>query len=150
MSKLVEIGERLLIPAIPVPGDSGFISVYIGAVRQYIYRAKMTLNIRSDVLLTTLAQADIPEMLDLAEEAKLGAMMKRALELGRFIGIRSGGRLIAMAGERMHVDRYREISEVCTAPDHAGQGLATVLVGRLVIDIVERSEVPILVNIGCN
>ena len=104
----------------------------------------MPLNIRSDVLLTTLAQADIPEMLDLAEEAKLGAMMKRALELGRFIGIRSGGRLIAMAGERMHVDRYREISEVCTAPDHAGQGLATVLVGRLVIDIVERSEVPIL------
>ena len=72
LSKLVEIGERLLIPAIPVPGDSGFISVYIGAVRQYIYRAKMPLNIRSDVLLTTLAQADIPEMLDLAEEAKLG------------------------------------------------------------------------------
>ena len=144
LGKLVTIGERLLIPAMAVPDDSGFKALQIGAVRQYVYRAKMPPSVRDDILVTNLAPSDIPEMLSLAEEAQLGAMARRALDLGRFIGIRSSGRLIAMAGERLQVGKYREISEVCTAPDHAGRGLATCLVSYLATDIIKRGEVPIL------
>ena len=144
LGRLVTIGEQLLIPAIALPDDSGFKAVYIGYVRQYVYRAKMPPRVRGDIFATTLTVTDIPEMLNLAVEAKLGAMMKNALDLGRFIGIRSQGKLVSMAGERINVDKYREISEVCTAPDHVGQGLATFLVSRLVTDIIECGEVPIL------
>lgn len=144
LSQLVTIGERLLIPAMAVPDDSGFKVLQIGAVRQYVYRAKMPPIVRDDILVTNLAPPDIPEMLSLAEEAQLGAMARRALDLGHFIGIRSSSRLVAMAGERLQVGKYREISEVCTAPDHAGRGLATYLVSCLVTDIIRRGEVPIL------
>jgi len=37
------------------------------------------------------------------------------------------GRLIAMAGERMKVDGFTELSGVCTHPDFRGQGLAGAL-----------------------
>jgi hypothetical protein len=46
-----------------------------------------------------------------------------ALSLGDFWGIKIGGRLIAMAGERMKQPGYTELSGVCTHPDFRGKGL---------------------------
>ncbi|MGA9320158.1 MAG: hypothetical protein WBW06_03770, partial [Xanthobacteraceae bacterium] len=41
--------------------------------------------------------------------------------LGSYIGIRSGGQLVAMAGERMKFDGFTEISAVCSHPEHRGR-----------------------------
>ena len=45
-----------------------------------------------------------------------------------------------MAGERLHLDGWTEISAVCTAPTHRRHGLASRLVNRLVAGIDGRSE----------
>lgn len=50
------------------------------------------------------------------------------LELGGYVGVRSGGRLVAMAGERMRPVGWAEISEVATHPGHRRRGLAEFLV----------------------
>jgi len=46
------------------------------------------------------------------------------MELGRYFGVIENGRLAAMAGERMGMPGFREVSAVCTHPDFLGRGLA--------------------------
>lgn len=87
-----------------------------------------------------LGRPDVPEMVELVRRTDPGPFLDRTIELGRYLGIRRGGALIAMAGERFHFDGWREISAVCTAPTHRGQGLASRLVGALRFGIHRRSE----------
>ncbi|WP_433528211.1 hypothetical protein ACQPYA_17800 [Micromonospora sp. CA-263727] len=49
-----------------------------------------------------LRPADVPEMLDLVARTEPGPFRPRTIELGTYLGIRIGGRLAAMAGERLH------------------------------------------------
>ena len=72
-----------------------------------------------------LGPADVPEMLALVERTAPGPFSARTIELGRYLGIRRAGRLIAMAGERLHPPGWTEISAVCTDVEHRGHGLAT-------------------------
>ncbi|MEV4056995.1 GNAT family N-acetyltransferase [Amycolatopsis sp. NPDC049688] len=91
-----------------------------------------------------LGPADVPEMLDLVERTRPGPFRKRTVELGTYLGIRRGGALIAMAGERLHPPGHTEISAVCTDPAFRGQGLATRLVLAVAAGIRERGETPIM------
>lgn len=78
-----------------------------------------------------LGAADASEMLALVERNRPGPFRPRTHELGRYIGIRREGRLVALAGERLHPEGWTEISAVATDADHRGQGLAS----RLVLDV---------------
>jgi len=97
-----------------------------------------------DVELLTLSAGDVPDMVDLVTLTQPGPFEVRTIELGTYLGVREGGQLVAMAGERMHLDGHTEISAVCTHPDHQRQGLAGLLVDRLVADINGRGEVAFL------
>ena len=70
-----------------------------------------------------LGDDDVPEMLDLVSRTDPGPFLTRTIELGDYLGIRSGDELVAMAGERLHLDGWTEISAVCTAPSQRGHGL---------------------------
>jgi ribosomal protein S18 acetylase RimI-like enzyme len=94
--------------------------------------------------LVTLAAADVPEMLDLVARTKPGPFLPRTYRMGTYLGVRRGGALVAMAGERLHPPGWTEISAVCTDPAHRGQGLATVLVRAVAHHIRERGETPFL------
>jgi ribosomal protein S18 acetylase RimI-like enzyme len=87
-----------------------------------------------------LGAADVPEMLDLAAQTQPGPFLTRTIELGDYLGSRRDGALVAMAGERFHLDGWTEISAVCTKPEHRGQGLASGLMGALIAGIQRRSE----------
>src|SRR5271165_491181 len=87
-----------------------------------------------------LDAADVPEMLELVAQTAPGPFLTRTVELGDYLGIRRNGALVAMAGERFHLDGWTEISAICTKPDHRGQRLASQLVGALIAGIQLRSE----------
>jgi ribosomal protein S18 acetylase RimI-like enzyme len=87
-----------------------------------------------------LGAADVPEMLELVAQTEPGPFLSRTIELGDYLGIRRAGTLVAMAGERFHLDGWTEISAVCTKPDHRGAGLASQLMGALIAGIQRRSE----------
>jgi len=91
-----------------------------------------------------LTAADVPEMVALATIMKPGPFTTRTHELGNFIGVQREGQLAAMAGERMRMPGYTEISAVCTHPNHAGHGYATALMVELIGQIRRRNEIPIL------
>jgi ribosomal protein S18 acetylase RimI-like enzyme len=91
-----------------------------------------------------LGEADVPEMVELATLTKPGPFATRTREMGTYLGIRKDGRLVAMAGERLKLPGYTEISAVCTHPEHLGHGYAGFLMTILAERIRERREVPIL------
>jgi len=91
-----------------------------------------------------LGLADVPEMLDLVALTHPGPFGRRTIEMGRYIGIEADGKLIAMAGERMRLPGFTEVSAVCVHPDHRGQGYAKVLVSAVAESIVARGETPFL------
>ncbi|WP_371483795.1 GNAT family N-acetyltransferase [Kitasatospora sp. NBC_00315] len=92
----------------------------------------------------TLGPDDVEEMLALVAHAQPGPFLPRTIELGTYLGFRHRGELIAMAGERLHVPGWTEISAVCTAADHRGKGLATRLVHAVAAGIRARGETPFL------
>jgi len=80
-----------------------------------------------------LAGEDADDMLALAELTEPGPFMSRTVELGRYVGVRREGRLLAMAGERFRLPSFVEISAVCTHPDVRGEGLA----GELTLNVAD-------------
>jgi ribosomal protein S18 acetylase RimI-like enzyme len=91
-----------------------------------------------------LACADVPEMLELVAATQPGPFLERTIELGTYLGVRREGMLVAIAGERMHLDGWTEISAVCTLPAFRGQRFASRLVNDLIARIHARHERPFL------
>ncbi|MEI5519466.1 GNAT family N-acetyltransferase [Streptomyces brasiliscabiei] len=91
-----------------------------------------------------LGPDDVPEILDLVARTEPGPFLKHTIELGTYLGIRDRGRLVAMAGERVHPPGWTEISAVCTDPEYRGRGLATRLVRAIAAGIRARGETPFL------
>lgn len=98
----------------------------------------------SDEQVQPLTPDDAAEMLALASLTKPGPFTLEALSLGEFWGVKIGGRLAAMAGERMKQPGYSELSGVCTHPDFRGGGLARLLSLFVANRIMARGEVPYL------
>ncbi|MBW8795713.1 MAG: GNAT family N-acetyltransferase [Streptomyces sp.] len=91
-----------------------------------------------------LGPDDVPEILELVARTEPGPFRTRTVEMGTYLGIRHHGRLIAMAGERLRVPGWTEISAVCADPEYRGRGLATRLVRAVAAGIRERGDTPFL------
>lgn len=91
-----------------------------------------------------LGLRDSPEMIELTSLTKPGPFGPRTHELGTYLGVRVEGRLAAMAGERLKVPGYTEVSAVCTHPDFLGRGYAGVLMREIMRGICGRGETPFL------
>jgi len=100
--------------------------------------------VRSGPDAVTLTEANRSDMLALTALVFPGFFRARTVEMGRYIGIYHGRVLAAMAGERMRMDGYQEISAVCTHPEFIGRGYAQRLVALLVNAVLERGDTPFL------
>ena len=91
-----------------------------------------------------LGPADVPEMLGLVEATQPGPFAARTIEMGRYAGFRSGGRLVAMGGERLRPPGFTEVSAICTDLALRGRGLGEAMVRALAAGIQGRGELPFL------
>jgi ribosomal protein S18 acetylase RimI-like enzyme len=135
-------GVVALVSATPVaPPASGTVlrQVEIG---QMI--ATDPLPVVADHKMERLDASRVPEMLALTELTKPGPFGTRTHELGTYLGIRSNGKLVAMAGTRLRLTGFSEISAVCTHPDFRARGFARSLVSALMLEMRERNEIPFL------
>ncbi|HEV7443173.1 MAG TPA: GNAT family N-acetyltransferase [Steroidobacteraceae bacterium] len=131
----------LQVPDILIP--PGLVEVRVGKGVQMVATRSMTVeSTRSDIVM--LGDDDAPEMLALAELTEPGPFLARTHTMGTFLGIRIGGRLAAMAGERMRFPGYTEVSGVCTHPDFRGRGFARRLSAAVAADIEARGDRPFL------
>lgn len=92
-----------------------------------------------------LGPSDVPEMMALAAMTEPGPFLPETIRMGRYFGVRSEDRvLIAMAGERLKLDGFTEISAVCTHPDFRGRGHARNLVAFLCAQTFHEGRIPFL------
>jgi ribosomal protein S18 acetylase RimI-like enzyme len=96
-----------------------------------------------------LSGEDADAMVALTDVAFPGFFRSHTYQMGTYYGVwldsrDDSGQLIAMAGERLTLDGYTEISGVCTHPDHRGKGLAANLIARVAQDHVEEGVVSFL------
>jgi ribosomal protein S18 acetylase RimI-like enzyme len=91
-----------------------------------------------------LGADDVDDMLALVKATKPGPFFARTHELGVYLGLREDGELIAMAGERMQLDGYTEISAVCTGPAARKRGLGTRLVRAVAAEIEAHGDTAML------
>ena len=148
LTSLVSPDERvgLFLPSLPdLP--TPWIVVSAAPILQMICEngnSSSPSGFRSTPQFIRLAHADVPEMLALAKLTKPGPFAARTYEMGDYLGIRNAGILAAMAGERLRLPGYTEISAVCTHPDHLGHGYASALMAELMDRIRSRGEYPFL------
>jgi predicted GNAT family acetyltransferase len=98
----------------------------------------------SRVVMRSLNAADVPAMLALTSLTKPGPFSQRTIDFGLYIGIVEGNNLLAMAGERLHVKGYTEVSAVCTDPAHLGKGYASHLMSHACETVIQRGDIPFL------
>ena len=131
-----------LLSAEPVSASGDLVVVEHKMIEQMIHQEREILPATGDHV--PLTPADASEVEQLVALTKPGPFARRTMVLGSYIGIRDGGQLVAMAGERMRFDGFTEISAVCTHPDHRGRGHAFRLVSALMRSILARGERPFL------
>jgi predicted GNAT family acetyltransferase len=91
-----------------------------------------------------LESKDIPQMLELTAKTKPGPFYEKTIDFSNYLGIYSGDTLIAMAGERLHLSNYTEVSAICTHPDYLGKGYASSLTSKVSQTIIANGATPFL------
>jgi predicted GNAT family acetyltransferase len=143
LDELIAPGERLILL------HAGESSVLRGAiVERRASGVQMVLKTPKPAVgraaVERLGPADVLDMRALAALTQPGPFEARTHELGTFYGIRDRDSLVAMAGERMKLDGFVEVSAVCTHPDYRGRGYAAHLTTVVASQILDRGETPFL------
>jgi predicted GNAT family acetyltransferase len=83
-------------------------------------------------------------MVELARLTKPGPFGLRTLEFGSYFGIFENEKLVAMTGQRLHIENYTEISAVCTHPEYTGKYYAFTLLQHQLKIILQNGQQPFL------
>ncbi len=76
--------------------------------------------------------AEAAEVVAVTDVAFPGFFRPATHRMGSYAGIRVNGQLVAMAGERLRLEGFPELSGICTHPQHRGRGLAAALISHRV------------------
>ncbi len=117
--------------------------VHQDGVLQLTFEQTTTLTQKNENFIP-LDTRHVPAMIELTAMTKPGPFLQRTIEFGHYIGIFDGEKLVAMAGFRMQIENYIEISAVCTHPDYTGKGYGTMLLTYLVNQILAKGKKPFL------
>ncbi|WP_308720802.1 GNAT family N-acetyltransferase [Komagataeibacter xylinus] len=127
LAQLVSWGESIaLFTTTPPEVPSGWTVERSRWIEQMVCEKPLATEL-CDLL--ELQEEDVPDMLALTAATKPGPFLEATIRMGRYRGIRShAGTLLAMAGERVRLGNFTEISAVCTTPEARGRGYGSALV----------------------
>jgi GNAT superfamily N-acetyltransferase len=111
--------------------------------QQFLYKGS-TIEEEASFQPTRLEEQHVPAMMELAALTRPGPFGPRTIEFGHYYGVWEGDRLLAMTGQRLHIQNFTEISAVCTHPDCLGKGYATALVRHQAALILRQGGIPFL------
>jgi ribosomal protein S18 acetylase RimI-like enzyme len=104
----------------------------------------------STAAITPLNASHSDHMLNLINKVQPGYYEKDTGRLGNYAGIWQQDQLVAIAGERMRLDRLTEISAICTDPAYTGRKYAQYLIAYLCNTNLQTSNTPFLHVIHTN
>jgi predicted GNAT family acetyltransferase len=144
LAEIVAPGETVNIVSVTPKLEEGWTLLATGNIVQMVWRDDAPLPAEDASDIVPLGDADAADMLALTALVFPGYFRPRTPEMGAYFGIRQRSRFAAMAGERMKIHAYEEISAVCTHPDFTGRGYAARLINHLVAKQLQRGITPFL------
>lgn len=145
LASLVGLSDQVFILQVPDIRVSCALNVLKRANGvQMVARSAVAPPVNGPDGVIALGDADAVEMLALATLTEPGPFLRRTHRMGSFFGIRVGGQLAAMAGERFRFPGHTEVSGVCTHPDFRGHGYARHLSMHVAAAIAARGETAFL------
>jgi len=151
LAVLAEPSASVVLPGLTVPPPAGWTTRLLIPGVQMVAPASFGVDAAPDgPPVVELGEADVPAMLDLVQRTRPGPFAARTRLLGTYLGVREGGRLVAMAGERLRPPGATEISAVCTDPAVRGRGYASHLLRAVAAGVRARGETPFLHAAGEN
>ena len=139
-----------------VPGENFFVVGELPALpKNWVLHSKLecvqmvcsklnTLDTKNVADIEQLTEDHRSDMLELIGLVQPGYFFHNTPLLGNYFGIIKNNKLVAMAGERLKMTGFTEISAVVTHPDHTGQGYAQNLVAHVSKKNIEQNAVPFL------
>lgn len=91
-----------------------------------------------------LTEIHVEEMIQLTKLTKPGPFGLKTIAFGSYFGIFENEQLVAITGQRLHIENYTEISAVCTHPQHTGKGYAYTLLQHQLQMILQTGKKPFL------
>ncbi|HVO87638.1 MAG TPA: GNAT family N-acetyltransferase [Casimicrobiaceae bacterium] len=143
LAQLMEPEEALYLVSHDIALPRALRLVREGMTAQMVYDGSPIERV-SGMPIEPLGDADSDAMVALTTLTRPGPFGSRTHEFGGYVGIKRDGELVAMAGQRMAVPGFREVSAVCTHPDHRGRGYAKALMLHVMAGIIARGERPFL------
>ena len=151
LAELVPAGGSLVVLQVdPIVLPAGPVTVTSAPAVQMIAERLVVPPPDARPTIERLTEVDAPAMLALATLTRPGPFARRTPSLGEFWGVKDGGVLVAMAGERMQQPGFTEVSGVCSHPDARGRGLARALSAHVAARISARGDVPYLAAYATN
>jgi GNAT superfamily N-acetyltransferase len=98
----------------------------------------------TEEILELRSQKQKKELFNLVNLVQPGYFKEKTAELGQYFGIYKNGELVAVTGERMKMNKYREVSAVVTHPAHTGKGYAKQLIKHTCEKIFKEHKLPYL------
>jgi predicted GNAT family acetyltransferase len=109
---------------------------------QMIIHEKIQLKIDNEII--KLKDDYKHELLDLVNLVQPGYFKPKTTSLGNYYGIFVDQKLVAVAGERMKMNDFTEVSAIITHPDYTGKGYAKQLTAYVVNQIFTENKTPFL------
>lgn len=141
---IVTPGEHIyMVGMLPVLPNTWKLKAAIECL-QMVYTQTSNIELSSGEIILELDARDAPEMLELVNLVQPGFFYSNTCLLGRYIGIRKNNKLVALAGERLKMTGFSEISAVSTHPDYTGRGYARLLTAQIANKNIDQGNIPFL------
>ena len=109
---------------------------------QMVLDKKIEAIFKEEIIKLDVGSADA--LSNLVNEVQPGYFKKKTNLMGDYFGIVSERKLVAVAGERMKMNDFTEVSAVVTHPSYAGKGFAKQLIAHTANKIFDENKVPYL------
>ena len=141
---IVTPGEHIyMVGTIPTLPEAWELKAAIECL-QMVYTQTSYIELSARETIIELDAHDAPEMLELVNLIQPGFFYSDTYLLGRYIGIRKNNKLVALAGERLKMTGFTEISAVSTHPDYTGRGYARLLTAQIANKNIDQGNIPFL------
>lgn len=109
---------------------------------QMIIKDKIEMLFEDEII--KLKEEHKEELFDLVNLVQPGYFKANTFLLGSYYGIFTDGKLVSIAGERMKMNSFTEVSAIITHPDYTGKGYAKQLTSYVVNTIFDEGKIPFL------
>lgn len=107
-------------------------------------------NLPITTTITKLTAAHQKELFTLVNTVQPGYFKEKTHLMGNYYGIIKNNQLIAVAGERIKLHDFTEVSAIVTHPNFTGKGYAKQLTAHVVNKIIAKGKTPFLHVLNTN